>query len=295
VEVRKPIWTSSSFLLYTGGFTVLASAIGALAYLSTQYGQGALVAWTLLPLAVLLAVALAFHRRGRWIAAGVFAVGAVSLWTAFWGELFSWWGWTPSGETNGPYDGFNWSIWLIALLTLAAALAARRRFRFPLLIIFVIESVYYVVTDIVSNGGSWTVVVTLFFGFAFLVVGLTLDRGPRRPYGFWYHFAAAGQIGGALLYWWHSSETDWALLATAAVIYCFLGALTRRSIWAVYGVVGIVAAATHWTLEWTATPFSSVFAPPRFWVPPLVFGVVGFFIVVLGLLTGRRERTPQSA
>jgi hypothetical protein len=295
VEVRKPTWTTSSFLLYSGGFVVLLSAIGALVYLSTQDGQGALVAWTLLPLGVLGTVALWFHRRGRWIAAGVFAFSTIVIWAVFWGEMFDWWGWTPSDSTSGPYDGFNWSIWLIAFLVLVAALAALRRFRFPLLVIFVIEAVYYIVTDFISNGGTWTVVVTLFFGFAFFVIGLVLDRGPRRPYGFWYHFAAAGQIGGALLNWWHTSETQWALLATAAVLYVFIGAASRRSIWAVYGFAGIIAAAVHWTAEWTATPFLNEFAQPRFWVPPVVFGVVGFFIVLLGLITSRRERAAQSA
>ena len=291
MDVRKPIWTSSSFLLYTGGFVVLFSAIGALFYLATQYGQGALVAWTLLPLGVLLAIALALQRRGWWIAAGVFAFAAVSMWGTLWGEMFKWWGWTPS-NSSGPFDGFNWSIWLLALLVLVAALAGLRRFRFPLLVIFVIESIYYVVTDFVSNGGNWSVVVTLMFGFLFLSIGVTLDRGRRRPYGFWYHFAAAGSIGGALLYWWHSSEADWALLATAAVVYVGVAAMTRRSIWAVYGVAGIVAAATHWIIEWTATPYTSSGAPPRLWVPPLVFGIVGLFIVLLGLFAARGDERP---
>jgi hypothetical protein len=293
VVVRKPIWTSSSFLLYAGGIVVLLSALGALGYLSTQYGQGALVAWTLIPLAVLLGVALALHRRGAWLAAGVFAFTAIDVWIVLWGELIDWWGWAPKGD--GFFDGFNWSIWLVALLGLAAAIAGLRVFRFPLLVIFVIEAVYYVITDLVSNGGTWSVVVTLLFGFAFLVIGLVRDRGPKRPYGFWYHFAAAAQIAGALADWWHSSETEWALLATASVVYVLIGGATRRSIWAVFGFVGIVAAAVHWTLEWTATPFFNAFQTPRFWVPPLVFGVVGFFVVLLGLLIGRRERTAQSA
>jgi hypothetical protein len=294
VVVRKPIWTSSSFLLYTGGIVVLISAFGALAYLSTQYGKGGLVAWTLIPLAVLLAVALALHRRGAWLPAGVFAFTTLWVWLVFLAELIDWWGWGPSAS-SGPFDGFNWSIWLIALATLAAAVGALRVFRFPLLVVFVIESVYYVVTDLVSNGGTWTVVVTLIFGLAFLAIGLVRDRGPKRPYGFWYHFAAAGQIGGALLYWWHSGEVQWSLVATASVLYVLLAGVTRRSIWAVYGVAGIIAAATHWTFEWTATPFFNAFEQPRFWVPPLVFGVVGFFIVLLGLLVGRRERLPESA
>jgi len=131
--------------------------------------------------------------------------------------------------------------------------------------------------------------VTLFHGFVFFLIGVTLDRGRRRPYGFWFHFAAAGLTAGALVFWWHSSETDFALLTTAAVVYVGVAAATRRSIWAVYAVAGILVSATHWTLEWTSAPFFSAFAPPRFWVPPLVFGIVGFFIVVLGLLAARRD------
>ena len=62
------------FLLYTGGLTVLGAAVAALAYLSGQYGKGAFVAWTLLPLVVLYAVAFSFRKRGEWIAAGIFTV-----------------------------------------------------------------------------------------------------------------------------------------------------------------------------------------------------------------------------
>ena len=293
MNVTKPTWTSSSFLLYAGGFTVLGAAIGALGYLSTQYGQGALVAWTLLPLGVLLAVALWLHRRDRWIAAGLFAVAAVSMWTALWGEMFDWWGWTPNGS-NGPFDGLNWSVWLVALLASWAAAIALRRFRFPLLVVFVVASAYYVVTDIVSNGGDASAVVTLILGVVFLLVGVALDRGPRRPYGFWLQLAAGLTIGGALLFWWHSSEADWSLVATASVAFIAVAALTRRSSWAVLGVAGFVAAAAHWTLEWTNTSFASSFAGPRIWVPPLVFGVVGFFFVLLGLVVGARRALPPA-
>lgn len=289
MEVRKPTWTSASFLLYAGSLIVLASALGALLYLSTQYGQGALVAWTLLPLVVLSILANAFRGRGSWIAAGVFAFSAVFVWGVFWGAMFRWWGWTPT-NTSGPFDGLNWSVWLIALLVLAAAQAATLRFRFPLLVLYVVVSVYYIVVDLVSNGGSWTAVVTLLFGFAYFVRGVSLDGGAFEPYAFWYHAAAAVMIGGALLFWWHSSELEWALLATASVIYVWVAAATHRSIWAVLGLAGILAAATHWTAEWTATPFLSQFETPRFWVPPLVFAVVGFFVVALGLIASRRDR-----
>ena len=137
-------------------------------------------------------------------------------------------------------------------------------------------------TDVISNGGNWSAFVTLFIGFVYLFVGVSVDRGPRNPYGFWWHFSAAFLIGGALVYWWHSSETDWALLATASVAYILLAGHTQRSIWAVLGIVGFFAAATHWTIEWVSTGLLSL-GSDRSWVPLVVVAVVGFFFVLLGL------------
>ena len=66
----KPIWTSSTFLVYAGGLTVLGGAIGALGYLSGQYpGHGQGTAWTLLILVILYAIAILLLVAGRPIAA----------------------------------------------------------------------------------------------------------------------------------------------------------------------------------------------------------------------------------
>ena len=43
------------------------------------------------------------------------------------------------------------------------------------------------------------------------------------------HLAAAVLIGGALLYWWHSGDTHWALVAFFGFLYIGIGAGTRRS------------------------------------------------------------------
>jgi hypothetical protein len=288
MDVAKPTWTSASFLLYAGGLTVLGSALGALAFLSGEYGKGALVAWTLLPLFVLLAVALAFQRRGEWIAAGLFAFAAVGMWIAFSGTLLDWWGWLPQDQ-NDPLRGWHWGTWLLLLLVIQAAAVALRRFRFPLLIVYVTAASYFLLTDFLSNGGNWSAVLTLLIGLVYLGIGTGVDRGPRHPYGFWLHLFAGFLIGGALLFWWHSSEADYALLATAAVVFVGVAARTGRSSWAVLGVAGFAAAAIHWANEWANTGFS-IFAPSRSWVLPLVFAFVGFFWVLLGLLVERRHR-----
>jgi hypothetical protein len=294
VSVRKPTWTSASFLLYAGGLTVLISASASLAYLATQYGEGALTAWALLPLTVLLAVALMLQRRGAWIAAGVFAFGAVAMWAAFLGILFTWWGWDSNSGSNNAFEGWNWTLWLLLLLVIAGASAALRTFRFPLIFVYILSSVYLLVTDVISNGGNWSAVVTLFIGLVYLFVGMSVDRGTRNPYGFWWHLSAGFLIGGALLYWWHSSEADWALLATASVLFILLSGITWRSSWAVFGVIGFVAAATHWTIEWVATGYASLVSD-RSWVPLVVFAVVGFFFVLLGLHLEWRRRLREPA
>jgi hypothetical protein len=296
--VRKPTWTSSSLLLYVGGLTVLASASSSLVYLAAHYGSGALTAWALLPLFVLLTIAQALRKRGEWIAAGVFAFATVAMWAAFLGILFTWWGWNTSSNSSNTFGGWNWAFWFLLLLVIAGASAALRRFKFPLLFVYVLWSAYFLVTDVISSGGNWSAFVTLFIGFVYLFVGVSVDRGPRNPYGFWWHFSAAFLIGGALVYWWHSSETDWALLATASVAYILLAGHTQRSIWAVLGIIGFFAAATHWTIEWVSTGLLSL-GSDRSWVPLVVVAVVGFFFVLLGLFLElrrrRREPTPLPA
>ena len=59
-DMPKPVWKSSSFLVYTGGLTVLFAAIGALGYLAVQYGHAAFAGWALLILVVLYGIAHAF-------------------------------------------------------------------------------------------------------------------------------------------------------------------------------------------------------------------------------------------
>jgi hypothetical protein len=293
VEVRKPIWTSSSVLLYVGGLTVLVSALGSLAYLSTRYGDGALVAWSLLPLGVLLAVARWLRARGEWVAAGVFAFSWVAAWIAFLGILFTWWGWTDN--TSSGFRGWHWALWAVELLGIAAASVIRRTFRFPFVSVYILLGVYVFVTDVISGGGNWSAVVTLFIGLVYLGVGVSVDHGARRPYGFWWHLVSGLLVGGALLFWWHTTETDWALLATSSVVFVLIAGATWRSSWAVLGIGGFLAASTHWTAEWVNTGISFSSAD-RTWVPFVVFAVVGFFFVVLGLYLGwRRGRHAQPA
>ena len=103
------------------------------------------------------------------------------------------------------------------------------------------------------------------------------------------HLAAAVLIGGALLYWWHSGDTHWALVAFFGFLYIGVGAGTRRSVWAVLGALGFLAAAEHFASSWTKGGVQlGPEVPSNDWVPSLVFAAVGFFFVALGLAAARR-------
>jgi len=281
-DVLKPRWTSSSFLLYLGAFTILAAASAAYAYLANEYGNAAFVGWTLLMLAILFAIAVVLRRRS-WLTGGLFAYLSVTAFGTFVAALFRWWGWGGGSTSASAFRGWHWVEWLVILLVLVAAAAALRAYRFPLLVLTITLLVWLLVTDIVSGGGSWSAVVTLLIGIAYFFVAL----GVNRVYGFWVHVTSGLLVGGALLYWWHSSTADWILLAITGAVFITIGTVIRRSSWTVLGAGGLIAAAAHWALEWSTG--GGIFGlPTNAWKPIVVAAILGFVFAVLGLWAARR-------
>ena len=296
MEIPKPIWSTSSFVLYAGGLTVLGASAGALAYLSSQFGDAAFVAWTLLPLAVLFAIAHAFRAQGEWMPAGLFIVVDMVVWIVFLAALLEWWGWLPGEEEGSPFDGWHWAVWLVIVVAIATAFVDLRQFRFPLLMIFPTALGWFLIVDVLSGGGDWAAVLTLLVGLAYLAIGTQLDAGPQRPLGFWVHLVSGLLIGGALLaQWWNSSDADWALVAVTGLVFVAIARGTGRSSWAVLGIIGFLAATVHFATEWTRLegfPFFVEEGAIRGWVPPLVFGIVGLFFVLVGLWARGRQEEP---
>ncbi len=266
-------------------------------YLSAQYGDAAYAGWAALVLVVLQAIADRFRRAGRRVAAGVFAFVSVLAWALFLGAVWTWFGWIGSSPStasvtsvasgsSSPFHGFSVARLSLELLVLIAATWSRRRFEFPFLSAISTVVGWLFVTDLVSGGGEWSVVVTLLVGLFYFAVGSARDD----PSAFWLELVAGVLIGGSLLYWWHSSDWQWALVAVAALAYVGIARGTGRSSWAVLATIGLLAAATHFTIGWTrvGVPFlgGGAAAPPRLWVPPVVFAFVGFLLVALGLRAG---------
>ena len=97
---------------------------------------------------------------------------------AFLSALWTWFGWGSAATTSSSFRGFHVARFLLELLWLVAAIVAVRPFRFPLLVAQAVLAGWIVVTDLLSNGGGWSAVVTLFVGLFYLAVALAVDSGP---------------------------------------------------------------------------------------------------------------------
>ncbi len=298
MTVIQPRWSAWTFLVYAGGLTVLAATGSWFTYFASQSGAAGYVGWTLLVLAVLAAVATGLRRTEHPLAAGIFAFAAVIAFVAFVAALWRWFGWDSGSGTSSTFAGFSVARLTLELLWLLAAVVAIRGFRFPFLMAQIVAAGWIFFTDLISNGGGWTAIVTIFVGVVYLAVALAVDASPGRPYGFWLHAGAGLLIGGALLWFWHGGNFEWTLIAIASVAYVLFSQPVGRSSWAVLGAVGLLLASAHFALEWTHVHVLFVnggSGSTRAWAAPLVFTCLGFVLVALGLLLGRRSSAATAA
>jgi hypothetical protein len=303
VPVRVP-WSSASFLAYLGGLTILSSTGAFLTVQAGEHGKAGFVLWTVVVFALLSAIALAFKRRGHHITAGLFALSSVAAFVTFAGALLDWFGWLSSNDAA--FKGFDFWRLVLELLALVAAAVALRIFRFPLLVLVIATAAWAFTTDLISNGGDWSAIVTIAFGLALLGIAAGADSGGSRVYPFWLHVVAGLTIGGGLLWFFHDGDFDWVLIGIAGLVYFALGERVRRSSWVVFGGWAVLQTASHFAAKWSDIagaffPFLYVF-PFAFsygfgdedkhhqWAAPLVFATAGLLLIGIGLWIARRRR-----
>ncbi|MGH3056144.1 MAG: hypothetical protein ACRDL7_14315, partial [Gaiellaceae bacterium] len=156
--------------------------------------------------------------------------------------------------------------------------------------------------------------VTLLVGLAYLLWGTVNPK----PSAFWLHLVGGLLIGGAILYWFHSGDGDFAVVSIVAFMFVLIAYATKRSSWAVLATVGFFLATDHYvtgspsglvsgffglgatggsqctsTAKGTVcTSFGPTISP---WSPALALGLLGFFLVFLGLAGRRRTAATLAA
>jgi hypothetical protein len=296
VDVVRARWSSSSFLQYLGAFVVLFAAIALLAWLAGEHSDGGFFGWSALVFAVLTVVAMGFEAAGERVAAGLFAFVSLISFAIFVGAFEDLIGILDDG--NGPFEGFRWGLLLLDLVVITASLFLLARYRFPLLVLPAVFMSWFFLVDLVSGGGDWSAVVSIIVGFFLMLVG----AGADRAYGFWVQFVAAFAIGGGFLYLWHGSAWEWILIGIVALIFFLLAGGLDRSIYAVLGAIGLLAAWSYFVERWTdaevvtdpvfgtaPSGFSSESGGPNVWSAALLYALLGLVFVAIGLWLERRR------
>lgn len=287
MTVNRAPWATGSFVGYLGALMALVASLAWLSVIDSHHSRGSLAGWSVLFWLVAEVIAFMLLGRGRRVAAGLFGFVGLGLFAFMVGAFFSWFGWLSH---DNPLHGFHVGNLVIVLFVLAAAAIDLGIFKFPLFVLALAGLGWYFVTDLVSNGGNWSAWVTLFVGLFLFVMGLGNDGGDTRPYGFWTHVVAGLTIGGALLFWWHSSDIQWALIIVVALVFMSVGAAIRRSSYAVLGALGLVLATAHYSLgsPFTLQPADVEEGGHASWAGPVAFLCLGLFLAFMGMVLWRR-------
>ena len=310
--VRVP-WSSASFLAYLGGITILFSTLALISVQSSEHGGPGLVLWTALIFAVVTGGALAALRSGHAVTAGLLALTAVAAFVIFVGAVLDWFGWLPNVHDDQTFvTGFHFWLLVLELLTVVATAVVLRVFRFPLLVFVLAAASWFLVFDLLSNGGGWAAILTIVVGLLFLLAGIAVDGGPSRPFGFWLHVAAGLALGGGLLWFFHDGNFDWIVIALIGLFYIALGNRLGRSSWVVLGAWGMLQTAVFFADKWSDIAAAGFFFFPLFpfatlsglvdegyserhphqWAGPVTFAVTGLVFIGLALFLARRSRPP---
>jgi hypothetical protein len=307
--IRVP-WSGASFLAYLGGFTIVFGAATLLGVQADAHGAAGFALWAALICAAVAGLAFAARWSGHRVIAGLLALVFVVAFGVFIGALFAWFGWLPE-DSGSPFGEFDVAVLALELLTTAAAVFALVVFRLSLLVFAVAAAAWFFITDLVSNGGDWSAVVTIAIGVALLLAALVADVGGPPPGAFWLHVVSGLTIGGGLLWFFHDSDFDWILVAIAGLAYVAIGDRLWRSSWIVLGAWGLLQTASYFADKWSGSEIAFEFFPigvllfPFFafgedfavtgtdehrWIGPLIYVALGLVFFALALLLARRRR-----
>ena len=270
---------------------VLGSLSVLLGTLGDMHGSTALVGWSALVLAILVALAVAASRNGRPVVAGLCGFVAVAVVAVVAGSLLDAVG--LAGDVSLFDQDFELAPLLGEIAVLVAALYAARKLRFPLLLLAATIAKAVLVLDTVAGvfgTGNWLAWAALLLGLAELGTTVTL-RGDRSPWAFWKHAVAAILIGAAVVRLLDGSGVGWVLIGVVSLAYLGVARSTGRSVWAVAGAVGLLLVTSHFVDEGDAIiglvpvlPFEADDGGLELWQTALVYTGLGVVYVLLGRL-----------
>jgi hypothetical protein len=287
VKVR---WSSASYMHYAGFLIVLSASVALLGSLSDDYDEAAFFGWSILVALVSALLTITYWSVGRRVAAGLLSFVTLILLLVCFGAFEDWIGLLDAD--GAPISGFNVGRLLLYLAAIFGGLFFIAIFRFPLLVTVVVLGAWLFVVDLLSGGGDWSAVVSIFVGLFFLLVGAAADR----TYGFWVHIGAGLALGGAFLYIWHSKWWEWLLIGIIALFFFAFAAGLDRSSYAVFASLGLFLMSSYFIERWVGsdtfpfTLFDEGEPASHPWARALLYTLVGLIFLAIGLWFERTRR-----
>jgi hypothetical protein len=135
-----------------------------------------------------------------------------------------------------------------------------------LLVFVVATTAWFFVTDLLSNGGDWTAIVTILYGLVLLT--WPLASTPRsRIYGFWLHVVAGVTIGGGLLWFFTKRLRLDRGRVRGARLQSHSAIASCASSWVVPRAWGLFQVTTHFAEKWAEVQFLAFFPLGLFFLP----------------------------
>ena len=296
----KPTWRSATFLQYLGAVFALGSLGAFFTVAQDEHGTFGLFGWSLLALALLVALAVGAEQRGEAVVAGLLSFIAVFCWAVLLASLFDGLGFDLAPNAAGFFNGgLGLDTIVLELLVLGGAGYALGRFRFPLLVLPIAAVSWYAVMDLLEGllggGNTATALLAILIGLVFVLIGAAYDGGGHHPYAFWLHVVGGLSVGGGILWFWHEHTWEWLLVLIVSLIYIAVARSLGRSSYAVLGALGLAGTATYFIERWFSLGSLVPFFPAEpdsadKWGRPLVYLALGAVFIVLGLLVERGRR-----
>ena len=243
-DAVRPLWSSASALVYTGGLVVVAATVALITIVDDGGGAWAVTGAALVAAAIAFVLAEALARAERAIAAGVAATIAVVFAAVAAGGLLD-----AVGALDTALEDYEPSIIPVSGVVLAGAALAIRRYRAPLPVLLIALTVWGNIAELssladVDNGGE---VLSIAAGALLVAAGIVVDRADRRPFGFGLHVVGGLAAGGAVVSL--AGDSGWAVIAAASLGYLAVSFVLERSSYAALGAIGVLIATTMFVTD----------------------------------------------
>jgi hypothetical protein len=220
-------------------------------------------------------------RRGWRVPGGVLVVASVAMVPAV-GQAFErlvgvW----PDVADDGLslLEDFEGGLFVLALATIVAGLAAFARVGFPFVFATVTIAVVFAAQFLVpafvnepsldDRAGAFIVT-----GAVLLLVGLVLDSVARGDEAFWWH--VIGLLALAVGLTWYAFFRDagwaWVTMLVLGAVLILASAPIDRATWTTYGVLGLFAATLNYDSDWLGS-----------WRSPALMVAVSVGLILLGM------------